>query len=295
MNINETPREGSLHWHLDLARQEGRVLIVDVCSQEEKEDWKKEVANEPCFVALKNLVERTGIWTGTEKQLMNELKLRVDDETWASRYFPKDLRTLMDYQTLAYFPLSEAGLGVLDYRELKKKEIEEEFDLPGWGPEAPILVERNEAARRPSYPVAIVELVLQQRCPSPLTLALLRFTYHSNKFTRKKRWWSGSTMELAEWLYVYYPIFGNDNTYLRDPFQASGKGHFDRYDETRKMLELLSPADYRRFYGQMKACANTVEEVGIKLSRKTSRRYGSASGKSGTKIRWTIEAPYWRD
>src|SRR3712207_9233470 len=63
---------------------------------------------------------------------------------------------------------------------------------PGWGPAAPILVERDGAARPPTYTMAMVDLAKYQE---PLLLAFLIFT-DSAKFARNKRQWSGSTEEL---------------------------------------------------------------------------------------------------
>jgi hypothetical protein len=196
-------RKSSVQYHLDGARERGYCLPVDVLSPEEKEAWDREVAREPWFVALQDLVKWAGVWTGTEGELIEELRMRASREALESGYFPSDLDTLMAYQTIACYPLLKARLCVLDHREFKKKDLEE-FDVPGWGPEAPILVERDWAARRPSYYDAMATLA---RYRSPLALAVLIFT-DSPRFARRKRRWTGRTSELAEALAGSYPSPG---------------------------------------------------------------------------------------
>lgn len=288
-----------MRWHLDRARERGEVLPIGPppsATPEEFEEWRQEILSQSWVVALKGFAEQTRIWTGTGQQLMKELKLRAGREASESDEFPADIRTLLDYTTIALFALWDEELCVFDYRDFVeengdfKKENLEEFDLPGWGPEAPILVEKDSAARRPSYHEAIFNVLLRHRRPLPL--AALRFTYHSGKFRKNKRQWTGSTTELAGWLRAYYPGF-KDN-YPRDPIQAANKDHLHRYDETREMLELMTSSDYSRFYGQMKTCARILEEVGIRVTRTKLEGPRSASGQRKAKTRWLVEAPYWQ-
>ncbi len=58
------------------------------------EEWFEEVLREPWFVALQDLVKWTGAWVGTEEQLMEEIRLRVDREVWEFEDFPSDFRKL---------------------------------------------------------------------------------------------------------------------------------------------------------------------------------------------------------
>jgi hypothetical protein len=76
--------------------------------------------------------------------------------------------------------------------------------VPGWGPGAPILVERDWAAVRPGYFYAMYELVKYE---DPLLLAFMIFT-SSTEFAKSQRRWAGCTDELARALRIYYPSPG---------------------------------------------------------------------------------------
>jgi len=142
-------------------------------------EWVEELLREPWFVALRDLVRWPGIWTGTEEQLMQEIRLRIDRDVWESEDLPSEPQKLMEYHEAIYFARSGLNLEIFDYSELKKKDLKE-FDVPGWGPEAPILVEQGLVGRRPSYNEVVFELAKYE---NPLLLAFLIFT-DSPKFAR---------------------------------------------------------------------------------------------------------------
>ena len=268
------------------------------------DEWVEAVMNEPWFVALRDLVRWTGTWTGTEEELMKELRLRVNGEVWESEDFPSAPQELMEYYENIFFASSEVSLGdegvsLLDYREFKKKDLED-YDVPGWGPEAPILLSQVWAGGRPSYEQALYTLLDKYR--SPLPLAVLGFT-NGRKFTKKTRSWSGSTTELARALLGYYPWPDcHWPTYCPalppSPEDPDGRDAQQLFDETYELLtNLLDPSDFRRFHGLMKTCAYIVRDVGIKVSWEkvpwmvTDPEEGAS--KSTKRTRWTIEAPRW--
>ena len=170
------------------------------------EEWLQAVMEEPWFLALRDLVKLTGTWIGSEAELMGEINIRVNREVYESEDFPSVPQKLMVYYEIIFLSYPNVDLGILDYRKLKKNDLED-FDVPEWGPEAPILLQRGWAGTRPSYKMTMYLLLYKYR--SPLPLAVLMFTNDSYKFTRKKRSWSGSTTELAEVLLGHYPWPGD--------------------------------------------------------------------------------------
>src|SRR5215204_5760970 len=130
-------------------------------------EWVEALREEPWFVALRDLVKWSGTWVGTEEELMGELRLRVDREVWESEDFPSEPQKLMKYYEIIYFARSGLNLEIFDYSELKKKDLEE-FDVPGWGPEAPILVEQDSAGRKPFFNDVLFKLAKYE---NPLLLA----------------------------------------------------------------------------------------------------------------------------
>ena len=273
-------------------------------------EWVEALTSEPWLVALQDLVRWTRIWTGTEQELMEEIKSRVNREVWESEDFPSDFPQFKEFYMIAWQlapvlsngVLSNGGLGLALFRydELTKKELEE-FYAPGWGPEAPILVERDQAARHP-YSYTMFKLTKYQE---PLLLAFMIFT-NSTKFVRNQRWWSGSTEELTEVLYGYYPSPGHncgyDLAYVKwssyPEWNDMSVAFFDH--PSMELIEdagLSGRSDYRRLHGKMKTCAGILEEVGIKLSKKkvthTVREPGGEVRET-KRTRWTIEAPPWR-
>ena len=270
-------------------------------------EWVEALMREPWLVALQDLVRWTRIWTGTEQELMEEIRSRVNREVWESEDFPSDFPEFREFYRIAWqesHAISRGGLGLelLRYDELTKKELKE-FYAPGWGPAAPILVERDGAAR-PNYSYTMFKLTKYQE---PLLMAFLIFT-DSAKFIRNERWWSGSTKELTKVLLDYYPMPSHncrpELAYVKwssypelEPVDLS-LAFFDH-----SSMELITdiwrwgPSDYRRFHARMKTCAGILEEVGIKVSKKKVTRTVREPGREVRKTkrtRWTIEAPPWR-
>jgi hypothetical protein len=264
-------------------------------------EWVETFMMEPWMVALQDLVSKwPKIWTGTEKQLMEELRFRVNREVWESEDFPSDFDKLRHYYRIAIELAGCTADGILNlvifrYEELSKEDLKE-FYAPGWGPQAPILLERDLAAR-PEYSEAMIKLVKYE---DPLLLAFLIFTA-STKFSRNKRKWFGSTNELAEVLTAYYPKPGLNCYLFFDQFEwAPGEGDTAFFGHSsRKLIEdvyLFGPSDYRRFYARMKTYAHILENVGIKVSkRKVTRSVREPGGevRKTKTTRWCVEGPRW--
>lgn len=264
-------------------------------------EWAEALTAEPWLLALQDIVRWRGIWTGTEEGLTEELRFRVNREVREAEDFPSDFPKLRHYFGVAwevshYCSSGGLGLELFRYDELSREDLKE-FDVPGWGPEAPILVERGFAGRRPSYYAVMFELAKYE---DPLLLAFLIFT-DSPKFARNRRRWTGSTVELAELLRAYYPRPSfNCPMYLAHLGWSSEGGPDAFMDHAwREPLDELwwwKSSDYRRFHGRMRTCARILKEVGIKVSREKASRTvrGSQGGRKRTKrTRWAIEAPRW--
>ena len=260
--------------------------------------WLDTVTEEPWFVALEDLVKWSGTWTGTEEELVEEVSLRVSREVRESEDFPSTYEKFSEYYDILYYSDPHRPPMILDYRELTKKDLEE-FDVPGWGPEAPILVERDFAGRKPRYRAALCDLLYRYR--SPLSIAVLNFTYSSSKFTKKNRVWSGFTNKLAEQLRGYCPIpscSGQFPTLPPIPDDPEGEDLKRRFDETYELLDLMEFSDYRELAGRMRTCAYILKEFGVKVSwEKVSVPVSDSEGRprEKQKLYWTVEAPRWRN
>ncbi len=269
-------------------------------------EWVEALVREPWLVALQDLVAWTKIWTGTEEELMEEIRFRVNREVCESEDFPSDFPEFREYYRIAWQEahlLSRAGLRLelFVYDEFTKEDLKE-FYAPGWGPAAPILVERDQAARH-SYWFAMYKLVKYEE---PLLMAFLIFT-ESTKFARGERRWSGSTDELVDVLTTCYPSPGlNCGIELAYVPWINPEGTPDNkpmvfyYHSSSELLEgcrQTSASHYRRFNARMKTCAGILEEVGIKVSKKKETRMVREPG-GGVKMtkhtRWIVEAPPWR-
>jgi hypothetical protein len=269
-------------------------------------EWVETLVEEPWLVAMRDLVKWSGTWTGTEEELMEEIRLRVNREVWESEDFPSGFPKLRKYFQIAWQVSivngAQLNLEMFDYHEVKKDKDLEEFCVPGWGPEAPILVEQGSAGRRPSYRRALYTLLYKYR--SPLPLAVLNFTYFGGKFTKKNRSWSGSSKDLVEALMEGYNWPGEViptpcPAVPPTPEDPEGKEAERLFDEVWDKLEgLWDPSGYRWLHGQMRTCAYMVEDVGIKVSWKkepTTVTDSEGNPRSTKRTRWSIEAPYWKD
>jgi hypothetical protein len=142
---------------------------------------------------LEDMVKWTGIWVGTEERFFEELRMRVGREVASSPDFPSSAEQLKLYQSIAIDGFFARPLQFLLHWDLSEEDLDD-FDAPGWGPDAPILLFRGDAAHRPNYWQAMCKL-LDRR--DALALNVLMFTGKDRHF-RKSRRWTGTTAELLK-------------------------------------------------------------------------------------------------
>jgi hypothetical protein len=253
--------------------------IEDAEPGREIDEWIDAIISKPWFAALKSLPGETGLWVGTEEDLMEELKKRTvevqaSDVDVASEAFPSSAREIIEPPQDVDWAMRKERLSITDYRTMEK-ELRENYDVPEWGRKAPILLQRGLAGLRPSRDGALYRLSLYG---NPLAASVVVFTYIDSKFKGRDRQWSGSTAELAQQL-SFYPVRMNDD--------------MERHEQIWKVLRLERRADRRRFSAMMKTCAYILKDMGVKVSRERITGRKPLTDEKYTYTRWTIEAPHW--
>lgn len=261
------------------------------------DEWLEEVMAEPWVRALEDLVKWTGLWVGTEEQFFAELEMRVDKDAFASPDFPSSVERLNIYQEIAIEGFMKRDLEFWHYSELTEESLND-FDVPEWGQEAPVLVFTGRVASRPNYYRAMCRLLAFHQDALPLSILL--FTDEDRHF-RDSRRWSGTTTELIEKLRRNTPNYpGALPTYFVDCFRPKEEHrHLPNFQfNPPRLLEPLHPGDYITFHKQMRKWAPVLREYRIKISsQKRPFRWISPEGdKSEWRERtyWTIEAPRWK-
>lgn len=262
----------------------------------EYEEWLEKVTAEPWFRALEDLVKWTGVWVGTEKQLVGELEMRAGKEVFSSPDFPKDFEQLLLYMQIARDGFIAKHLAFLHHRQLDKEDLDH-YDAPGWGPETPILVFRDRAADRPNYWKAMCKLLAHG---DALPLAVLIFTGEDNHFGKSRKW-TGTTTELTKKLREHnpnglggVPMFFANYFRLREEHKSMPRYRLD----PPHLLEPYNREDFLTFYKQMTGWVPILRKLKIKVSWE-KRPYSRTSPESGrlqrgTRIYWTIERPRWK-
>jgi hypothetical protein len=245
----------------------------------EIDEWVDAITRRPWFIALKSLPGERGLWVGTEEDLMEELKKRTvevqtSDVDVASEEFPSSAREIIEPPQDVDWAMIRERLSLIDYRTMEK-ELRENYDVPGWGRKAPILLQQGLAGLRPSRDGALHHLI---QYGNPLAASVVLFTYIDSKFKGKERRWSGSTDELAEQL-SYYPVRISDD--------------MERHEQIWKVLRLERRADSRRFSAMMRTCAYILRDVGVKVSRERITGRKPLTDETFAYTIWTIEAPHW--
>jgi hypothetical protein len=238
-----------------------------------------EITREPWFEALKSLTDWSGLWVGTEEDLMEELKKRTaevqaGDVDVASEDFPSSASEIIEPPQDVDWAMRKERLSITDYRTMEK-DLRENYDVPGWGRKAPILLQRGLAGLRPSRDGALFYL---SQYGNPLAASVVLFTYIDSKFKSKERRWSGSTAELAQQL-SFYPVKINND--------------MERHEQIWKVLRLERRADHRRFSAMMKTCAYILKDVEVKVTWKRITGRNSVTDEKYVYTRWTVEAPNW--
>jgi hypothetical protein len=234
-----------------------------------------ETTSSPWFEALKILIDWSGLWVGTEDELMAEIEARAGRDASHSKDFHSYISESTETPPLhVVYAFRKARLEVLDYRTMEK-ELRENYDVPKWGRKAPILLQQGLAGLRPSRDGALHRLSLYG---NPLAASVVVFTYIDSRFKGRDRSWSGSTAELAQQL-SFYPVRINDD--------------MERHEQIWKILRLERRADRRRFSAMMRTCAYILKDVRVKVSWKRITGRKPVTDEKYTYMRWTVEAPHW--
>ena len=269
--------------------------IEDAEPGREIDEWIDAIISKPWFAALKSLPGDRGLWVGTEEDLIEDLKKRTvevqaGDVDIASEEFPSSAREILEPPQDVDWAMRKERLSLTDYRTMEK-ELRENYDAPGWGRKAPILLERHLAAHKPSHEGA--QITLATKYHNPLAILVVGLTYHDPKFKSNQRmwsgsarWWSGRTRDLADRLRIQlYSDFG-----LRELEPRENA----LFEELKEALKLESPEDFRRFCGRMRTCAYILRDVGVKVSWEKHVGQKVATDERYTYTWWTIEAPRWK-
>jgi hypothetical protein len=262
-------------------------------------EWLGKVMQEPWVEALWSLVQWSGVWVGTEAELIRELKMRVDKEVSTSPDFPSSLERLMAYQDYAIDGFLTSRLGILDFRELTEEDLED-FDVPGWGPDATVLVKAGDACYRPDFWDVQFKLLKYWH---PFPVGVFMFT-DSKKFP-KQRTWHGTSKELSQELMKHYPTYRNIPWLPLDRARPEGVDDIDPWpgfateEELAAMDNLGGTEGPLVFYKLMRKWAPILkEEARIEIS--WQKRRGSPQLPETfypedvpLKTYWTIQAPRW--
>jgi len=261
------------------------------------DQWLEKVMDEPWARALEAMVKWTGSWVGTEERFFEELRMRVGKEVASSPDFPSSAERLKVYQDIAVdgFIARRLEFWYWYNADLSEEDLEG-FDAPGWGPEAPILLFRDDAARRPDYWQAMCRLLARR---DTLALAILMFTGKDGHFKKTRRW-TGTTAELLKKLQKHDPGGLNGVPIpFANCFRPREEHRYEVYTlfESNDLIYPSSREDYITFHRQMKRCSRVLKEWRIKVSKEkhpyayTSRESGKVEQRSMTY--WTIESPRW--
>jgi hypothetical protein len=282
------------HGHDDQLRDDH--VDADAELHREIDEWIDAITRRPWFVALKSLPGEAGFWVGTEEELIEELIARMleeqdDGDALVDEDFLTSAREIVDPPPDdVVFAMRKERLSLVDYRKVEKG-LRRDFDAPGWGRKAPILLERGLAAHKPSHEGA--QYILATKYHNPLAVLVVGLTYEDPTFERNQRmwsgsarWWSGRTRELATRLsiqlnreFILMELGSRENRLVK---------------ELKEAIKLERPEDFRRFCSRMRTCAYILRDVGVKVSWEKHVGQKVATGEKYAFTWWTIEAPRWK-
>jgi hypothetical protein len=270
-------------------------LDPDAERSQEIDEWIDAITRRPWFAALKSLPGEVGFWVGTEEELIEELKARMleeqdDGDALVNEDFLSSAREIVDPPEDVVFAMRKERLSLVDCRQVEK-ELRQDFDAPGWGRKAPMLLERDLSAHKPSHEGA--QYILATKYHNPLAILVVGLTYDDPTFKRNQqmwagstRWWSGRTRDLATRLSIQL----NREFGMRE----LGPRENELVEELKEAIKLESPEDFRRFCGRMRTCAYILRDVGVKVSWEKLIGQKVATDEKYTYTWWTIEAPRWK-
>jgi hypothetical protein len=274
-------------------------LNADAERHREIDEWIDAITRRPWFAALKSLPGEVGFWVGTEEELIEELIARMlevqdDDDALVDEDFLTSAREIVDPPDDVVFAMRKERLSLLDYRKVEK-ELRRDFDAPGWGRKAPILLERDLSAHKPSHEGA--QYILATKYHNPLAILVVGLTYDDPTFKRNQRmwsgntrWWSGRTRDLATRLSIQL----NREFGMRELGPRENKLVKELVEELKEAIKLESPEDFRRFCSRIRTCAYILRDVGVQVSWEKHIGQKVATGEKYTYTWWTIEAPRWK-
>jgi hypothetical protein len=237
-----------------------------------------ETIREPWFVALKSLTDQSGLWVGTEDELMAEIEARAGRDASRSKDFHSYVSESTETPPLhVEFAMRKERLSIIDYRQMTKK-ISEDYYGPGWGRSAPIMIGRGLAGRKPYHEAAAYLMTTKYR--NPLAALVVEFTYHHHKFTRNNREWWGRTRELAEQLSIRHT---DEVDFIESRCNK----------EVEEALKIERLEDLLRFHRQMRTCAYVLRDVGVRVTWEKFRSRKLYTDEEYSFTLWTIEAPHW--
>jgi hypothetical protein len=154
--------------------------VEDAAPGREIDEWIDAITRRPWFVALKSLPGEAGFWVGTEEELIEELIARMleerdGDDGGDAEDFPSSAREIIEPPPDVDWAMRKECLSFIDYRKVEK-ELRGDFDAPGWGRKAPILLERGLAAHKPSHEGA--QYIVATKYHNPLAILIVDLTYH---------------------------------------------------------------------------------------------------------------------
>jgi hypothetical protein len=153
--------------------------VEDAAPRREIDEWIYAITRRPWFVALKSLPGEAGFWVGTEEELIEELIARMLEEqdgvaAVVAEDFPSSAREIIEPPPDVDWAMRKERLSLVDYRKVEK-ELRGDFDAPGWGRKAPMLLERGLAAHKPSHEGA--QYILATKYHNPLAILVVGLTY----------------------------------------------------------------------------------------------------------------------
>ena len=203
---------------------------------------------------------------------------------------------LKDYAWIASDAFTRVDIDILDY-ELAKTYSTDEFDAPGWGPQAPILIFQDNSVLRPDY-ICTLGKVLE--CWDPFLLAL--FLFASNERMGNGRWWEGTTPQFVEAVRLQRPHQESVPDYILEGFRPteaiSPLPEYENDEEEARLMRPETPEDYEAFVQHIRECMPFMESIGI---RARIELHPSEVGlfedvvdlRDWRQVRWVVRAPRW--
>lgn len=251
--------------------------------------WVERVLSEPWVEAIREVVSEEGIWIGTEAELLREVRQRVPNSVLRSDDFPSTPQALIYNWEILFescfcpWPLIRDYNKIIVQDDVTEEELRISFNAPDWGPDAPLFLQRGDAASaKRFYDVAAQELINED---SVFALAVLALTFrHQNK--KGTGGWEGRTKSLTSELEKSNPLDPIVSRVLR----AKGVEQIVDEHSDWDLLYPTEPREFKALHRKLKECARIVGCVGIEMKCERNTSLGRTN--KGIQY-WTIKAPEW--